>query len=151
SYSVVSAELARASAQFQKAPDLELSDPFTRQVRDVADLFERVTAGGRDVERARMAHLPRLEIRKVQLDRSGARVDVEIEVVLARYPRARAHLFGALRARSRAIVGRRQRQLSGDPLRSGQPARRDRARTGPRAARPHLATRDRRQLGRDVV
>ena len=92
----------RAHLQLQQAADLDLADALARQVHDLADLFERDAAALGDVERAGVLELPRLEVGEVDLDRPGLRVDVEIEVVLARDPRARPHLAAALLARRRA-------------------------------------------------
>jgi hypothetical protein len=87
-----------------------------------------------DNERARVLQLPRLEIGEVDLDRPGLRVDVEVEVVLARDPRARARLAAALLAGGRARdVDRRVHQRALAQLLAGQPLHRDRLAPRPRA------------------
>src|SRR5512140_3771929 len=96
-----SAQTACVTAKLDQSAQLELPDPFAREVGDVADLLERVAAVLGDIERAGVRELPRLEVGEVELDRSGARIDVEIEVVLARHPRARPRLALALGARAR--------------------------------------------------
>src|SRR5262249_39790526 len=104
---------------------------------------ERDPAALGDIERARVLEIPRLEIRKVDLDRPGLRVDVQVQVVLARHPRARPHLLAALRARGRARdIARRVHQRAEPQLLARQPLHRDRlaarARAAPAAAQ--LAT-----------
>src|SRR5207245_5567315 len=126
----------------------ELANALAREVGDVADLLERVTAGFGDVECARVLELPRLEVREVKLDRSGARIDVEIEVVLARHPRARPHLVAAFGARARPTRLLRRDAPDMAQLRTRQPARRDRATARPRAPRPQLPTRRRHVVRR---
>src|SRR3954471_15119480 len=75
----VSAQRARAAAQLDQAAQLELADALAGEVRDVANLLERVAAVVGDVERAGVLELPRLEVGEVELDRTGPRIDVEIE------------------------------------------------------------------------
>src|SRR5690606_21580463 len=87
-------------------------------------------------ESAGVLHLPGLEVRKVDLDRSGLRVDVEIEVVLARYPRARARLAHALAAGHRAgNVHRRIEDGAESQLLTGEPLHGNRFRPRPRSPR----------------
>ena len=83
-------------------------------VGDVADLFERVAAIVRDVERARVVELPRLEVGEVELDRAGARIYDEIEWSRTT-PRARPLFVLALGASPRAIGAQRRgaRDLAG--------------------------------------
>src|SRR4051812_44546219 len=91
----------RSHLQLEQAADLDLPDPLAGQVHDLADLLERDPAALGDVERAGVLELPRLEVREVDLDRPGLGVDVEVQVMLARDPRARPQLLAALGARHR--------------------------------------------------
>src|SRR5512140_712067 len=56
-----------AGAELQEASDFELTDPFARQVGELADLVERLGSGLGDVERAAVLELPRLAIGEVDL------------------------------------------------------------------------------------
>src|SRR5690606_37821126 len=59
-----------------------------------------------DVERARLTEIPHLEVGEVELDGTGSRRDIDVQVVAARHERARARAVHALGARSRLpIVG----------------------------------------------
>src|SRR5262249_35193662 len=71
------------------------------EVHDRPHLFEGGAAAVGDVEGARLGHLPDLEVREVELDRARLRRHVEIEVMLARYERARALPLHAVRAGDR--------------------------------------------------
>ncbi len=94
------------------------------------DLLEGERAVVCDVERAGLRELPRLEVREVDLDRAGARIDVEIEVVLARDPRAWAWRVAAVLARVRPlgvdIFDRRVQLGTARELGARQPLERDR-------------------------
>src|SRR3954453_4139813 len=59
----------------RKPAHLDLADAFAGQVEDRADLFQRDTAPIRDVQRARLGHFPDLQMREVELDGPGLRID----------------------------------------------------------------------------
>src|SRR5690606_38352190 len=129
---------------------LDLADALARQVHDRADVLERRAAAIGDVERARLVHVPDLEVGEVELDGARARRHVEEEVVLARDVRARARALGALGARARLlVVGLRIEHPSDLELALRHALDADRARAdlalAPRAA---LLARDRRVGGR---
>src|SRR5262249_42873004 len=128
--------------ELEQPADLDLADPLARQVHDLADFLERDPAALGDIERAGVLELPGLEVGKVDLDRAGLGVDVQIEVMLARDPGARPQLLPALGARGRPRdVDRRIHQRTLTELLAGQPLHRDRlaARPGPAAPAPDLA------------
>jgi hypothetical protein len=75
--------------------DLELADALAGEVHDGADLFEGGAAAVRDVEGAALDHVLDLDVGEIELDRAGASLYVEVEVVLTRDVRAGA---GAVRA-----------------------------------------------------
>src|ERR1022692_2480898 len=137
------AELAAGVVlDLRKTAHLDLPDSLAGEVQDGAHLFEGDAAPICDVQRAGLRHLPDLEVRKVELDGAGLRIDVEVEVMRAgdegagtRHPRAGV-------AGSRSIDVRRiDQELRQATLVARQTLGRDGLRTHPSvaASRVHLA------------
>src|SRR6266496_4396859 len=63
----------------RKPAHLDLANAFAGEVQDRAHLFQRDAAPIRDVQRARLGHFPDLQMREIELDGPGLRVDVEIQ------------------------------------------------------------------------
>src|SRR5690349_12529993 len=92
--------------ELRETAGFQLTDSLPREVHDDADFFERDPAAIRDVERAGLRKVPDCEGAEVELDRTGALVDVEIQVMFARDERA-----GALGVRSLQTLGTARRSL----------------------------------------
>src|SRR5262249_33867298 len=93
---------------------LDLADAFTGQIHDGSHVFQRRAAAIGDVERAGLAEVPHLEIRKVELDGAGARRHVDEQVVLAGDEWARARTVGALGAGPGLPVVRLRKEQTAD-------------------------------------
>src|SRR5258707_5939343 len=96
-------DLARAvvgdDAELDQPARFQLAHALAGEVHDHPDLLERDAAAVGDVERAGIGQLPQLLVGEVHLHRPGARVDVDVEVVLAGDVRARARPGPAVGAR----------------------------------------------------
>src|SRR6266566_4863845 len=75
--------VVRDHPQLRQPAHLELAHALAGQVHDHADLLERDARAVGDVQRAGLRQLPQLLVGEVHLHRPGARVDVDVEVVLA--------------------------------------------------------------------
>src|SRR6188472_2504381 len=73
--------VARVVLDLRQSAHFDLPDALARQVQDRADLLQRDAALVGDVERAGLRHFPDLQMREVELDGAGLRVDVEVQVV----------------------------------------------------------------------
>src|SRR5437588_3248316 len=85
--------------QLGEAAHLQLPDALAGEVHDDADFLEGDAGPVGDVERAGLGQLPQLLVGEVHLHRPGARVDVDVEVVLAGDVRARTRRGRAVGAR----------------------------------------------------
>ena len=108
---------------------LDLSNAFAGEVEDIADVFERDSAAVGDVEGASFRHFPDFEVGEIHLNRSGLWNDIEVEMVFARNPRARARCVSAFAARSRSeLFERLKDELRFFGLFFGEPANGERFR-----------------------
>ncbi len=92
------------ATQLVQACGLDLSDAFTRQIQQLADLLERDATTIGDVQRAGLGEFPDLEIREVEFDRTCVRVDIEVEVEFARHEWAGAFGLAALHTTARTTL-----------------------------------------------
>jgi hypothetical protein len=111
-------EVAVGRAQLLEARDLDLPNALASEVHDVPDLLQRHPAPLGDVERAGLLEIPHLLVGEVDLDRTGVRVDVEVEVIATGDVQAGALGLAALAPIQRALVVHDLRQL---PLREQAP------------------------------
>src|SRR5574342_170887 len=121
-------ERLRLAADLRERGLLDLADHLPREVQELAAVLEGLPAAVGDVERARLRHLPHLEVGEVELHRAGARVHVDREVVLARGERARPRLLDAVAAHARALdLDDGEEDPPERELLLGRPLHRDRA------------------------
>ena len=69
--------------QFLQACGFDLTDPFSGEIEEFADLFKSDPTSVGDIEGAGLRELPDFETGEVQLDRARTGVHIEIEVVFA--------------------------------------------------------------------
>src|SRR5581483_10511252 len=102
---------------------------LTCQIHDGPYVLEGRTAAISDVERARLAHVPDLQVGEVQLDGAGPRRHVDEKVMLAGDERARPRSVQAFLARARLLVVRLRIEETADlELPLGHPLHADGAR-----------------------
>src|SRR6185436_3450289 len=141
--------VTRVVLDLREPAHLDLPDALAGQVQDGAHLLQRDTAAICHVQRAGLGHFPDLQMREVELDGAGLRVDVQVQVVRAAHERARARHRRAFLAALRTLDVRRvDQQLGQPPLVTRQALGRDGLRTDAPIApgRMHLAT-DARNFG----
>ena len=80
--------IAQGGAQFVEAASFDLTDAFSREIKEDADIFEGDAAAVGDIQGTGFGQFPDFEVGEVHFDGAGLRNDVEVQMVFARYPGA---------------------------------------------------------------
>jgi len=72
-----------ANTKLFKPGGLNLTDAFTGEIQQFANLFERDATSICDIQAARFRQLPDFEVRKIELNRACMRIDVQIQMIFA--------------------------------------------------------------------